>query len=90
MANARYTTGGLIGGGLDDRSATPKFTLGHTEIGNKDTIFVYGQASGAVTGTCTLNTTTFAITDAAGNHTADVAFAAGEYGFVRQTAALSA
>ena len=90
MANARFATDGKIGAGLDERTTDPEFELGTVLIANDNTVFVYGQASEAVaTGTCTLNTTTWAITDLAGNHTADVAFLINEYGFVRQTAKLS-
>ena len=89
MANARFATDGKIGAGLDERTTDPEFELGTTLIANDDTVFVYGQASEAVTSTCTLSTTTWAITDLAGNFTADVAFAANEYGFVRQTAKLA-
>jgi hypothetical protein len=69
-----------------DRSTTPKFPVGFTTYGNSGTVHVYVLASEAVTGTCTVNTSTFALTDTAGNYTADTAFASGEYGFVRRTA----
>ena len=74
---------------LDERTTKPDHNLGDVTHANNDSIFVYVQASEAVTGTCTVNTTTFALTDAAGNHTADVAFASGDYGWVRQTAPVS-
>lgn len=49
--------------------------------------YIYVLASEAVAiGTCTVNLTTFALTDAAGDFTADVAFLSGEYGWVRRTA----
>lgn len=74
---------------LDARTTTPDHNLGDVALANDDNIYVYVQASEAVTSTCTVNTSTFALTDAAGNHTADVAFASGDYGWVRQTAKVS-
>ena len=75
---------------LDERTTSPEHALGSVTLASEDNIYVYVQASEAVaTGTCTVNTTTFALTDAAGNHTADVAFAINEYGWVRQTAKVS-
>jgi hypothetical protein len=86
MANTRFAQDGLVSAKLDRRSTTPEFALGTVAIANNGTVFVYGLASEVVaTGTCTLNASTFAITDTAGLHTADVAFASGQYGFVRKT-----
>ena len=71
---------------LDARSDKSDHNLGDVALASDDSIYVYCQASEAVTGTCTLDTGTYLLTDAAGNFTADVAFAANEYGWVRQTA----
>lgn len=72
------------------RTAEPLVALGTVVLGDADTIWLYGQASETVAvGTCTISDTTFLITDAAGLHTADVAFAANDYGWVRQTIAVS-
>lgn len=91
MANTNYATTPLLGINFDRRTTDAEHDLGTAVIGNDDTIWLYVQASETVaTGTCTVNTSTFALTDAAGNHTADVAFAANEYGWVRQTTKLSA
>ena len=92
MANTNYVgLNGGLGVNFDRRTTSAEHALGETVIGNDDTIWLYGQATETVaTGTCTINTSTWAITDAAGNHTADVAFVANEYGWVRQTAKLSA
>ena len=92
MANANYVgANGPLGANFARRSSAPEHALGETVVGSGDTIWIYVRASGAVaTGTCTVNTTTWLVTDAAGNHTADTAFAADEYGWVRQTAKLSA
>ena len=90
MANANYLTSTNVGANLASRTTTPEFQLGMVSYGNKNTTWIYGQASEAVTSTCTVNPTTFLITDAAGNWTADVAFAANEYGWVRLTAGAQA
>lgn len=86
MANTRFALDGLVAASLDRRTTEPEFALGTVARANDGAVFVYGKASESVaTGTCTLNTTTFAITDTAGLHTADVAFAEDEYGWVRKT-----
>lgn len=90
MANPYHAITPIAGFNATLRTAAPEVALGTVVLGDKDTIWVYGQATEAVTGTCTLNTSTFAITDAAGNHTAEAAFAANDYGWVRQTAPVSA
>lgn len=70
------------------RHTWPKYgRIGTVTKGKQGTEWVYVKAGEAVaTGTCTVNTSTFLLTDTAGNHTADAAFADGEYGWVRQTA----
>jgi hypothetical protein len=86
MANTRFAQDGLVSAKLDRRSTTPEFALGTVAIGNNGQVFVYGLAGAAIgTGARTLNATTFVITATAGLHTADVAFADGEYGFIRKT-----
>jgi hypothetical protein len=91
MANTNFATDGSIGANFDRRTVDAEHELGTVVIGNDDTIWLYVQASQTVgTGTCTVNTSTWALTDIAGNHTADVAFATDEYGWVRQTVKLSA
>lgn len=61
--------------------------LGDTCLGDGNTVWIYGQASEAVAaGTCTINTTTYAITDAAGRHTTAFAIASGEHAWVQDTA----
>ena len=81
-----FGTGGMIGVNIDVPSATQTHALLTVEHGNGNTIWVYVQANGAVaTGTCTVDSAG-QLTDAAGNHTADVAFADNEFGWVRQTA----
>lgn len=88
MSNARYAVTPIVGSEIDARSSTALFALGTTVWGTDGDIFVYGQANGAVSSTCTLNESTFQITDAAGDYTADVAFADDEYGFIRRTTKL--
>jgi hypothetical protein len=75
------------------RTTYPEFREGTISLGKQGTRWVYVKASETVaTGTCTVtptgsgNSMTFPLTDAAGNHTADFAFASGEYGWVRRTA----
>ena len=87
MANANYATEGAAGSNFSRRTTEAEFDLGTTQTGNENTLWIYGQASGSVaTGTCTVDDVTFLITDAAGDYTADTAFADTEYGWVRQTA----
>lgn len=90
MANTRFITSGIVASNVDERTTEAKFTLGTAGIGEGNQALIYGQASEAVTGTCTVDPATFLITDLAGNYTADVAFAANEYGWVRQTAGFTA
>ena len=76
----------MVGPQASRRTSTREFTLGTAQIDDSNRTWVYVQASEAVaTGTCTVSAA-FALTDAAGNYTADAAFAAGEYGWVRKTA----
>lgn len=75
----------LAGANTARRTTTQEYALGTPMLGAGNSTWVYVRASEAVTSTCTVNTTTFALTDAAGNHTADDAFASGEYGWVRRT-----
>jgi len=67
------------------RTTDPTHGLGTPVLGDKNDTWVYVQASEAVaTGTCTVDSN-FALTDTAGNYTADTAFASGDYGWVRKT-----
>ena len=75
----------LAGVNFARRTTTKEYTLGTPQLDDSNRTWVYVQASEAVaTGTCTVSGA-FALTDAAGSHTADVAFASGEYGWVRKT-----
>ena len=75
----------MAGANVARRTTTKEFTLGTAQIDDQNRTWVYVQASEAVaTGTCTVSGT-FVLTDAAGAYTADVAFAANEYGWVRKT-----
>lgn len=86
MPNTYYATDGRAGSKFSKRGTTADFALGAVQRSNAGTVHVYVLASEAVTGTCTVNTSTFALTDTGGNYTADTAFASGEYGWVRRTA----
>lgn len=77
---------GIAGADLLRRTTYPEFKLGTTERFADNLLGVYVRASEAVaTGTCTVNSTTFALTDTGGLFTSDAAFAAGEYGWVKRT-----
>ena len=96
MANNRYPTSGCIGANTRDpipiafesasgngEMGASQFQPGLAMFGDANAQWAVGRASGAVSaGTCTFNATTFLITDAAGNHTAPVALADGELGWV--------
>ena len=87
MAVADFSQGALAGVNFNRRTTTKEFQLGTVVSGTNNTIWIYVLASEAVaTGTCTVNSSTFALTDTGGNFTADTAFASGEYGWVRKTA----
>jgi len=76
----------MVGAAAARRTTTREFKLGTVQLDDSNQTWVYVQASEAVaTGTCTVSGA-FALTDAAGNYTADTAFASGEYGWVRKTA----
>ncbi len=75
----------MAGANFARRTTTKEYTLGTPQLDDSNRTWVYVQASEVVaTGTCTVSGA-FALTDAAGSHTADVAFASGEYGWVRKT-----
>ena len=75
----------LVGVNFARRTTTKEFKLGTPQLDDDNRTWVYVQASEVVaTGTCTVSVA-FALTDAAGNYTADTAFASGEYGWVRKT-----
>lgn len=85
MAVTDYMTYGPLGANFNRRTTEQEHLLGQTARGTNNTAWIYVLASEGVTGTCTVNTSTFALTDTAGQHTADTAFASGEYGWVRAT-----
>lgn len=64
------------------------FKPGHSAIDDKNRTWVYvGPANGAIAAAGTLSfDANFVPTAGAGNYTADLAFANGEYGWVRKTA----
>lgn len=99
MANSRFPTGGVIGANTEEPTPVDppsgieaeQFQLGQAEFGAGNTQWAYGKASAAISaGVCTFNATTFAITAAAGNHTAPVALADGQEGWVYLTAGANA
>ena len=75
----------MVGAQAARRTSNREFKLGTVQLDDSNQTWVYVQASEAVaTGTCTVSAA-FVLTDAAGNYTADAAFASGEYGWVRKT-----
>ena len=75
----------MVGAQAARRTTNREFKLGTVQLDDSNQTWVYVQASEAVaTGTCTVSAA-FALTDAAGNYTADATFASGEYGWVRKT-----
>ena len=75
----------MVGAAAARRTTNREFKLGTVQLDDSNQTWVYVQASETVaTGTCTVSGA-FALTDAAGNYTADAAFASGEYGWVRKT-----
>lgn len=75
----------MVGAQAARRTTNREFKLGTVQLDDSNQTWVYVQASESVaTGTCTVSAA-FALTDAAGNYTADTAFASGEYGWVRKT-----
>lgn len=82
-----YITDGAVGADTKRTSTTAEFKLGTVAHGDENGLWTYGVASGAISaGVVTLNTTTFAITSAAGSHTSPNAIADGSYGWVYKTA----
>ena len=78
----------MLGAQANRRTSTPEFKVGTTNLDDSNRTFVYvGPAANAINAgaTCTV-TGTFAVNNTAGSYTADVAFATGEYGWVRKTA----
>ena len=72
----------------DLRTTWPMFRLGTFGGGKQGPKWLYVKASESVaTGTCTASTSTYLLTDTGGNYTATAAFAADDYGWVKQTAA---
>lgn len=88
MATTDFSQASLAGVNFNRRTTTKEFSLGTVVNGTTNTIWIYVLASETVaTGTCTVNASTFALTDTGGLYTADTAFASGEYGWVRRTTA---
>ena len=85
MANSTYGVLGFVTPQFAQRDTAAVMTLGTPQIGILNDTWVYVKASEVVaTGTCSVSAA-FALTDAAGDYTADTAFASGDYGWVRKT-----
>ena len=80
-------TSGIVGANPSRRTTTPEHAVGTPSLDSGNRTFVYvGPAANAIAAaaTCTV-TGAFAVNATAGTYTADTAFAAGEYGWVRKT-----
>lgn len=75
----------MAGANFARRTTTKEYTLGTPQLDDSNRTWVYVQASEAVPVGVRTVSAAFALTAAAGSHTADVAFASGEYGWVRKT-----
>lgn len=77
----------MVGAQDSRRTSTPEFDVGTAQLDDNNRTWVYvGPAANAIAAaaTCTV-TGAFAVNNTAGNYTADAAFVAGEYGWVRRT-----
>ena len=77
----------MAGAQANRRTSTPEFKVGTTNLDDSNRTYVYvGPATNAIAAAaaCTV-TGAFAVNATAGNYTADTAFAAGDYGWVRKT-----
>ncbi len=77
----------MVGANPDRRTSNQEFDLGTSQMDTDNRTWVYVQAPAAVAAAAVviLTTPAFTIATGAGNYTADTAFAAGEYGWVRKT-----
>lgn len=88
MATTDFCIDPIAGANFNRRTTAREYQLGTVKNGTANTIWIYVLATEVVaTGTCTVNASTFALTDTGGLYTADTAFASGEYGWVRRTTA---
>ena len=78
----------MAGANLARRTTNKEFTLGTAQIDDANRTWVYVQADVAVSAAAApVVSATFHLTAATGgSYTADAAFAANEYGWVRKTA----
>lgn len=83
-----FSTSPLIGINTNQTfpaGAVPPFNLGLQAFGNDGKLYVFAQASGAISADdadCSVNATTFAATNSGGSYKApNVAMASGEFGW---------
>lgn len=88
MASTFATDGKVVN--FKARSTKPEFKLGTVAIANDDAVWIYVQADVAVNAAqAPVMSAAWHLTAATGGaFTADTAFAANEYGWIRKTAAL--
>lgn len=77
----------IVGANTDRRTTAKEFKLGTIATGTDGSSYTYVQAPAAVAGAAVvvLTVPAFTVATGAGTHTADTAFAAGDYGWVRRT-----
>lgn len=77
----------MIGANPSRRTTTKEYKLGTAQVDDSNRTWVYVQASGAIAAAATVIVdANFSASSGAGSYTADTAFAANEYGWVRKTA----
>jgi len=82
-----FAIDGKVGISLEKRTTAPEHALGTTVLADSNKGYVYVQANGAIAAAAAAAVdASFNATSGAGNYTADTAFAANEYGFIRKTA----
>lgn len=82
-----FSSTGLVGGNSARRTTEKEFNLGTPMITPENTTYVYVRATAAIAASAVVTVTGgFTASTGAGSYTAEQAFAANEYGWVRKTA----
>jgi len=82
-----FDRAGLVGANTARRTTEKEFNLGTPLISAENTTYVYVRATAAIAAAAVVTVTGgFTASTGAGNYTAEQAFAANEYGWVRKTA----
>lgn len=82
-----FDRAGLVGANSARRTTEKEYNLGTPMITPENTTYVYVRATAAIAASAVVVVTGgFTASTGAGNYTAEQAFAANEYGWVRKTA----